>query len=267
MKKILFFIIIFSHNYFIFSQKNEIALEINGKPIFKQDFLQIYLKNNNSPKFDKQSIDEYLELYKKFKLKVTEAESLKYDTLSKLKNELEGYRKTLANSYLIDKEENNKLVEEAYQRLKKEVRASHILISIKSNNPTDTIQAYNKINEIRTRILNGEDFNVLAKEYSNDPSSTYNSGDLGFFTAFQMVYPFEEAAYKLKLGEISPIIKTKFGYHILKITDERPARGVMKAAHIMISVKKDASKEEIESARKKIDEIYEKLNKGEILKI
>ena len=264
MKKILFFIIIFSTNYFIFSQKNEIALEINGKPIFKQDFLQIYLKNNNSPKFDKQSIDEYLELYKKFKLKVTEAESLKYDTLSKLKNELEGYRKTLSNSYLIDKEENNKLVEEAYNRLKKEIRASHILISIKSNNPTDTIQAYNKLNEIRTRILNGEDFNVLAKEFSNDPSSTYNNGDLGFFTAFQMVYPFEEAAYKLKLGEISPIVKTKFGYHILKITDERPARGVMKAAHIMISVKKDASKEEIESARKKIDEIYEKLNKGEI---
>ena len=263
MKKILFFSIVLLNQYLTFAQSNEVALEINGKPIYKQEFLQIYLKNNNNPKFDKASIDEYLELYKKFKLKVTEAENLKYDTLTKLKKELEGYRKTLSNSYLIDKEENDKLVKEAYKRLKTEIRASHILINIKSSNPTDTLDAYNKLNEIRNRIIKGEDFNTLAKEYSNDPSASYNSGDLGFFTAFQMVYPFEEAAFKLNINDVSPIIRTKFGYHILKLTDQRPARGIMKASHIMISVKKDAPKDELESARKKIDEIYEKLNKGE----
>jgi len=141
MKKILFFSIVLLNQYLTFAQSNEVALEINGKPIYKQEFLQIYLKNNNNPKFDKASIDEYLELYKKFKLKVTEAENLKYDTLTKLKKELEGYRKTLSNSYLIDKEENDKLVEEAYKRLKTEIRASHILISIKSSNSTDTLDA------------------------------------------------------------------------------------------------------------------------------
>jgi peptidyl-prolyl cis-trans isomerase SurA len=196
-------------------------------------------------------------------LKVTEAENLKYDTIIKLKKELEGYRKTLSNSYLIDKEENNKLVEEAYKRLTTEIRASHILINVKSTNPADTLQAYYKLNDIRDRIIKGEDFNSLAKEYSNDPSAAYNNGDLGFFTAFQMVFPFEEAAYKLKMNEVSPIFKTKFGYHILKLTDQRPARGIMKASHIMISVKKDAPKEDIESARKKINEIHEKLKKGE----
>lgn len=263
MKKILFLSIILLNQYITFAQSNEIALEINGKPIYKQEFLQIYLKNNNTPKFDKASIDEYLELYKRFKLKVTEAENLKYDTIIKLKKELEGYRKTLSNSYLIDKEENNKLVEEAYKRLTTEIRASHILINIKSSNPADTLQAYYKLNDIRDRIIKGEDFNSLAKEFSNDPSAAYNNGDLGFFTAFQMVFPFEEAAYKLKMNEVSPIIKTKFGYHILKLTDQRPARGIMKASHIMISVKKDAPKEDIESARKKINEIHEKLKKGE----
>ena len=263
MKKILFLSIILLNQYITFAQSNEIALEINGKPIYKQEFLQIYLKNNNTPKFDKASIDEYLELYKRFKLKVTEAENLKYDTIIKLKKELEGYRKTLSNSYLIDKEENNKLVEEAYKRLTTEIRASHILINIKSSNPADTLQAYYKLNDIRDRIIKGEDFNSLAKEYSNDPSAAYNNGDLGFFTAFQMVFPFEEAAYKLKMNEVSPIIKTKFGYHILKLTDQRPARGIIKASHIMISVKKDAPKEDIESARKKINEIHEKLKKGE----
>jgi len=263
MKKILFLSIILLNQYITFAQSNEIALEINGKPIYKQEFLQIYLKNNNKPKFDKASIDEYLELYKRFKLKVTEAENLKYDTIIKLKKELEGYRKTLSNSYLIDKEENNKLVEEAYKRLTTEIRASHILINVKSTNPADTLQAYYKLNDIRDRIIKGEDFNSLAKEYSNDPSAAYNNGDLGFFTAFQMVFPFEEAAYKLKMNEVSPIFKTKFGYHILKLTDQRPARGIMKASHIMISVKKDAPKEDIESARKKINEIHEKLKKGE----
>lgn len=263
MKKILFFSIILLNQYITFAQSDEIALEINGKPIYKQEFLQIYLKNNNTAKFDKASIDEYLELYKRFKLKVTEAENLKYDTIIKLKKELEGYRKTLSNSYLIDKEENKKLVEEAYKRLTTEIRASHILINVKSTNPADTLQAYYKLNDIRDRIIKGEDFNSLAKEFSNDPSAAYNNGDLGFFTAFQMVYPFEEAAYKLKMNEVSPIIKTKFGYHILKLTDQRPARGIMKASHIMISVKKDASKEDIESARKKINEIHEKLKKGE----
>jgi peptidyl-prolyl cis-trans isomerase SurA len=263
MRKIIILSVFILNCFFGITQGNEVVLEVNGKPIYKQEFLQIYLKNNNNPKFDKQSIDEYLELYKKFKLKVSEAEYLKYDTLSKLKNELDGYRKTLSNSYLIDKEENNKLVEEAYTRLKKEIRASHILINNKSASPSDSLNSYNKLLEIRNRILKGEDFNTLAKEYSEDPSAAYNSGDLGFFTAFQMVYPFEEAAFKLNIGEISPIIKTKFGYHIIKVTDQRAARGIMKAAHIMISAKKDSPKEEIEIARKKINEIYDKLLKGE----
>jgi peptidyl-prolyl cis-trans isomerase SurA len=263
MKKLIFVTFFLIKSLFNFSQNQEIAMEINGKPILKKEFLQIYLKNNNNPKFDKQSIDEYLELYKKFKLKVFEAEELKYDTISRLKKELEGYRKTLSNSYLIDKEKNNFLIEQAYERLKTELRASHLLIEIKSNDPVDTLIAHNKINDLRLRILNGEDFNKLSSEFSNDPSATYNKGDLGFFTAFQMVFPFEEAVYNLKIGEISQIIRTKFGYHLIKLTDQRPARGTMKAAHIMVSVKKDAPVNEIESAQKKINEIYDKLTKGE----
>ena len=263
MKKLIFVTFFLIKSLFNFSQNQEIAMELNGKPISKKEFLQIYLKNNNNPKFDKQSIDEYLELYKKFKLKVFEAEELKYDTISRLKKELEGYRKTLSNSYLIDKEKNNFLIEQAYERLKTELRASHLLIEIKSNDPDDTLIAYKKINDLRLRILNGEDFNKLSSEFSNDPSATYNKGDLGFFTAFQMVFPFEEAVYNLKIGEISQIIRTKFGYHLIKLTDQRPARGTMKAAHIMVSVKKDAPVDEIESAQKKINEIYDKLTKGE----
>ena len=246
------------------AQDQDYVIEVNNKKISKHEFLQIYLKNNQKPKFDKQSIDEYLELYKKFKLKVLEAEFQGYDTLPKLKKELLGYRKSLSTPYLIDKQENIKVVEEAYKRLQKEVKASHILIRLDQNaNPEDTMKAYAKIASIRKRIENGEDFSKIAKEVSEDPSAVTNGGDLGYFTAFQMVFPFEEAAYNTNVGQLSTIVRTRFGYHILKIADQRSARGILKTAHIMIAVKRDGNSADIEAAKKKIDEIYAKLVGGE----
>lgn len=246
------------------AQDQDYVIEVNNKKISKHEFLQIYLKNNQKPKFDKQSIDEYLELYKKFKLKVLEAEFQGYDTLPKLKKELLGYRKSLSTPYLIDKQENIKVVEEAYKRLQKEVKASHILIRLDQNaSPEDTMKAYVKIAAIRKRIENGEDFSKIAKEVSEDPSAVTNGGDLGYFTAFQMVFPFEEAAYNTNVGQLSTIVRTRFGYHILKIADQRSARGILKTAHIMIAVKRDGNSADIEAAKKKIDEIYAKLVGGE----
>jgi peptidyl-prolyl cis-trans isomerase SurA len=260
-KKILLFITCVS-SFLI--QAQEYVIEVNNKKITKEEFLQIYLKNNQNPKFDKASIDEYLELFKKFKLKVLEAESLGYDTLPKLKKELQGYRKSLSAPYLIDKQENLKVVEEAYKRLQKEVKASHILIRLDEiASPEDTLKAYARILAIKQRIENGEDFTKIAKEVSEDPSVQTNGGDLGYFTAFQMVFPFEEAAYNTPIGQLSTIIRTRFGYHLLKIYDQRSVRGIMKAAHIMVAVKRDGNKSDLDVAKKKIDEIYAKLIAGE----
>lgn len=260
-KKILLFITCVS-SFLI--QAQEYVIEVNNKKITKEEFLQIYLKNNQNPKFDKASIDEYLELFKKFKLKVLEAESLGYDTIPKLKKELQGYRKSLSAPYLIDKQENLKVVEEAYKRLQKEVKASHILIRLDEiASPEDTLKAYARIIAIKQRIENGEDFTKIAKEVSEDPSVQTNGGDLGYFTAFQMVFPFEEAAYNTPVGQLSTIIRTRFGYHLLKIFDQRSARGIMKAAHIMVAVKRDGNKSDLDVAKKKIDEIYAKLIAGE----
>lgn len=256
--------ILFSLN--TIAQTDNVVMEIDGKKVTKSEFLQIYLKNNNNPKYDKQSLDEYMELFKKFKLKVSEAEALGYDTIPKLKKELAGYRKQLSQPYLIDSSKNSALVAQAYERMKNEVHAAHILVKVAENaSPEDTLAAYNRILAIKKRIENGEDFATVAKgkNGSDDPSAVRNGGDLGYFTAFQMVYQFEEAAYKTPVGKISNPVRTKFGYHILKVMDIRPARGTMKAAHIMVATGKDASSEEIESARKKVDEIYSKLQAGE----
>lgn len=251
-----------------FGQTDPIIMEVGPNKISKSEFLQIYLKNNPAPKYDKAALDEYMELFTKFKLKVAEAEALGYDTLPKLKKELDGYRKQLASPYLIDSAKNDEMVKEAYERMKKEIRASHILVRLEANAlPADTLAAYNKIMALRSRIEKGEKFEDVARgkggNGSEDPSVHNNGGDLGFFTAFQMVYPFEDAAFKTKQGQVSMPVRTRFGYHLIYVVDSRPARGTMKAAHIMIAVPKTATATDVETFKKKADEIYEKLGKGE----
>lgn len=244
---------------FISFGQDPVIMTINDKGITKSEFLQIYLKNNNDPKYDKESLDEYMELFKKFKLKVAEAEALGYDTIPKLVKELGGYQKQLALPYLVDSAKNESLIKEAYLRTKEEVRASHILIKVAPNaTPADTLIAYNRIMGLKKRIVDGRSFKEVAqgKAGSEDPSAATNGGDLGFFTAFQMVYPFEEKAYTTKVGDVSNPFRTRFGYHILQVTDKRPARGTIESAHIMVAVSKSADKNEVDAARAKIDEIY-----------
>jgi peptidyl-prolyl cis-trans isomerase SurA len=267
MKNISIILFILTLTTSIFAQKNgeSVILTINDEGVTKEEFLQIYLKNNNDPKYDKETLDEYMDLYKKFKLKVAEAEALGYDTIPSLQRELDGYKEQLARPYLVDSSKNKELVEEAYSRMKEEIHASHILIKVNENaSPVDTLKAYNKIVALKKRIENGEDFGkVAANGGSEDPSAVKNKGDLGYFTAFQMVYPFESAAYNTKEGEISEPIRTKYGYHIIKVHDKRSARGTINAAHIMVGATSDADETDIENAQKKINEIYQKLESGE----
>ena len=265
MKSTLMLLLSFLFFNLLYSQQDQVVMEVGGKKVTKAEFLQIYLKNNSNPKYDKQSLDEYMELFKKFKLKVVEAEALGYDTIPRLKKELEGYKKSLSAPYLVDSQLNEAMVKQSYERLKKEIKASHILIKVAENaTSADTLIAYNKLLTLKKRIENGEDFAVVAKGIggSEDPSVAQNGGDLGYFTAFQMVFPFEEAAYNTPVGKVSNPIRTKFGYHILKVFAERPARGTMTAAHVMIAISKEDTPQEIENARKKVYEIYDKLVAG-----
>jgi len=248
-----------------FGQKEPVVMTINDKPVTKAEFLQIYTKNNPSPSFDKDSLDRYMQLFEVFKLKVAEAEALGYDTLPRLQKELEGYKKQLALPYLIDSVQNQAMVQEAYNRTATEVRCSHILIKLDPNaSPKDTLDAYNRLLGLKARIEKGEDFAAVAKSKlgSEDPSVVNNGGDLGYFTAFQMVYPFEEKAYTTPVGSVSEPFRTRFGYHILKVTDKRAARGTIKVAHLMISTGREASTETRQNAEKKINEIYDSLSTG-----
>ncbi len=231
----------------VFSQASDpLLLQIANEKITKNEFIKVFEKNNiKSEKPDKKALEEYLDLYINFRLKVTEAEALGMDTVKSFRDELSGYRKQLAAPYLADNAESEKMIREAYDHMQFDVRASHILIRLdKLASAADTLAAWNKIMLLRKRIVKGEDFGKVAADGSEDPSAKDreaegrkikgNRGDLGFFTAFDMVYPFEAAAFNAKLNEVTMPVRTDFGYHLIKVTAKSPAMGKIQLAHIIL---------------------------------
>ena len=244
--------------------QDPVLLTVGGDPVTKAEFEAIYRKNNTKETGSRKDLEEYLELFVNFKLKVKAAKVAGKDTVKAFQNELKGYRKQLAQPYLTDKQVNERLIEEAYERMKKDVRASHILISIAGDAlPKDTLAAYNKALSVREKLVKGEDFETVARRSSEDPSAKQNGGDLGYFTSMMMVYPFENAAYSTAVGQFSMPVRTRFGYHILKVTDIRDAQGQVRAAHIMVKVPENANDTVESKAEQKIREIYNRVKAGE----
>lgn len=200
------------------------------------EFLYTYRKNHQNEKdFTEQKVNEYLDLFVNFKLKVAEAHTRGLDTTSKFTAEFKTYREELKKPYRTEPDALDKLTKETYQRLTEEVNAEHILITLKPDaSPADTLVAFQKVSQIKARIEAGEDFEKLARELSEDPSAKYNGGNLGYFTALQMVYQFEEAAYNTAVGSLSPVVRTRFGYHLIKVKDRKPARGEVEVSHILL---------------------------------
>ncbi len=243
------------------NDQNQVLMTVDGSPVYTNEFKQVYLKNIELVDKNQRDIASYLDLFKKYKLKLQEAYALGFDKRPQLKQELEGYKEQLAQNYMTDAPATEALIKEAYEHMVEEVKVSHIMISLQNaTTPQDTLKAWNAINDIRKQLLQGADFKALAIKKSEDPSVRNNYGDLGWFDAFKMVYPFEEAAYNTPVGEISPIIKTRFGYHILKTTDKRKSKGEVQVAHILISYDQN---DETVDIQQRINDIYQKLKQGE----
>jgi len=253
------------------ADKSAVIFSVAGEPVTVGEFEYVYTKNNinNQADYSEKSLNDYLNLYENFRLKVKEAESLKLDTISSLKTELEGYRKQLAKSYLTDKEITDKLIQEAYDRSKQEVNVSHILVGCDEGaNPADTLAAFKKAQEYRARLEKGEDFAKLAKESAEkskgDPSAKDNGGLLGWFTVFQTIYPFESAAYNLKPGQISGPVRTQYGYHIVKLNNIRPTQGEIHVSHILLKFGEKATDADKEKVQSKVDSIYNQITQGKL---
>ncbi len=248
------------------STKEPAIATLGNQPVSTTEFKYVYEKNNggNDDAYTEQSVQEYLNLYTNFKLKVLEAQSRGLDTTTAFKRELEGYKEQLALPYLTENSVTDKLVREAYERSKQEVNASHILLNLAPDaSPQDTLETYNRILELRKRAEAGEDFAKLARENSQDPSAADNGGNLGYFTAMQMVYPFENAAYNTQPGQLAMPVRTRFGYHLIKVHDKRAARGEVKVAHIMVRATPGMPKADSLAAKQRVDAIFRRVQRNE----
>lgn len=265
MRKFLFFCAVALFQVGVFAQssadiaKENVLIEVAGEEILKDDFVRMFKKNSPSRgvSASQEELDEYLELFINYKLKLAQARELGLDTLASYLDETKQYRQQLVAPYLNDATVSKQLVEEAYERTKEIVFASHILINIPANaTPKDTLAAYNKALKIRQRIIDGEDFATLAKKFSDDPSAKDRidektkvtipgtGGALGYFTSMNMIYPFETACYSMNIGDVSMPVRTRFGYHIIKLFDRVPAFcSTMDIAHIWVSFDKHGETE------------------------
>jgi peptidyl-prolyl cis-trans isomerase SurA len=242
--------------------KSATIFSVNKRPVTTDEFIYLYSKGLNGRKEEttQAKIDEYLDLLIKFKLKVEEARQRGLDTTKAFIKEYNTYREELRKPYLPDGKLIDSLVELTYNRMKEEVKASHILINVAPDaSPEDTLKAYSKIIALRNRILQGEDFGTVAAAFSEEPSAKSSYGNLGYFTAMQMVFPFEQAAYNTPLKTVTMPIRTRFGYHILFVTDRRPAQGEVEVSHIMI---RTGDNQDNEKAKSTIFDVYDKLQKG-----
>ncbi|MCF0054320.1 peptidylprolyl isomerase [Dyadobacter sp. CY356] len=240
-------------------------IQIGTEKFTATDFLDSYTKNKFASDSVKElTAEEYLPVYRDQKIKMLAARQEGLDTTNDYKEEINSYYDQLAKNFLVDKVLVEKLSTEAYARMKQEVKASHILIAIPEDaSPKDTMDAYNAAVALRGRLEEGADFSDMAAKFSKDPSAVHNKGDLGYFTVFQTVYPFETTAYNLPVGKISQPVRSKTGYHIIKVNDRRASRGTVRIAHIMVKVDKKATEAQKTAAKIKIDEAYKKLQSGQ----
>jgi peptidyl-prolyl cis-trans isomerase SurA len=231
--------------------------------VSKDEFLRVYKKNsiNKKPDMSEKELRSYLDLYTLFRMKVAEAGKQQLDTVASIDRELTNYRKQLAKNYLTDEEITNKLIREAYERMKENVRVAHILVSCPPG--SDTVAPRSKIDSIYKLVESkAQTFEAMAMAFSDDKGSKDNGGELGFITALQTVYPFENAAYNTPKGKVSKPFRSQFGYHILKVLDKRADRGEVKVAQILIQTSKSMGERGTKTARLRADSVLRMLKSG-----
>ncbi len=263
MRSVLTLILFSAISLSSLGQSPKLLFTYGNDSVYTDEFMRVFLKNNRKDEQTDSSLRAYLDLYINFKLKVKEATSQGMGESPAFIQELAGYREQLSRSYMTDTSLTSRLMKEAYQRMKEEIHASHILVLVGPNAlPRDTMKAYKRIQSLREKAVNGANFDTLAYYNSEDISAKNNLGDLGYFSAFDMIYPFESQAFQTNTGEISPIFRTEFGYHILKVKEKRPYRGEVKVSHLMLRLNTNPSPEEVQKAKRKIDSLYAQLKAG-----
>ena len=278
MKKVILSIVLLAGAMMGLAQEDKVLLTINGEPVMASEFLYIYEKNNQDSSLEKKSMQEYLDLFINFKLKVTEAIAQGVDTTEAFKKELAGYRAQATPKYMQDNEAIDSLVAMSYHRMANVRRAAHIAIQCPLDADSATLAAAEaKINLARERVTTGvakkvkkgrkwvtvqepEAFADVAREMTEDPQGKENGGELGWIQVFRFVYPFEEAVYNTPVDEVTEVFRSPYGLHIALVEEERAFEEVH-AAHIMKMMPRD-SEETAMDVKRQIDSLYQVVMAG-----
>lgn len=216
--------------------ENRYALTVGSREAAAADSLAAY--------------EDFLQRYVDFRLKVQQARDLGLDRDSTILAEIDDYRAQLAKPYLVEREVLEDITRDLFEKQKEEIRAAHVLIRVdETAAPEDTLAAFTKIAALRDSVAAGADFEEIAVRNSEDPSAQNNRGDLGYFSGGRMIQAFEDMAYATPVGEVSPAFRTRFGYHILNVTDRRPAEGEIQASHILVRISPEATATDSTEAR------------------
>ena len=235
--------------------KDKVIMTVNGVDVPKSEFEYLYGKNSQQ-QLNQQPLEEYVEMFKLYKLKVADARAEGIDTTEAFRKEMAQYRNDLAAPYLVDSTYLHQLLEEMYVRSQEEVQPWHIMY-FKKPDSKHNARSRQVLDSLRAELMNGADFADLARQYSEDKGSAPFGGKMPFITAGKYPYDFEVASYALGEGEISQIVESPVGYHLIRGGERRPARGKVLTAHILKMVGRDADSDA--KAKAQADSIYEVL--------
>ena len=243
-------------------KKDPVVMTIAGKEVRASEFEYFYNKNNGQDVAEEKSFDEYVDLFVNYKLKVAEAYAQGVDTTQAYQTELAGYRKQLTEPYLQVQGWPDSLLQQVKERRRWEVRASHLLLTCDDKTEQTKVDSLLEVMRgYQREVEAGASFDSLARLYSQDPSARQNAGDLGYFSTMQMVYPFEKAAFTTPVGETS-IVRSRFGWHLIKVVDKRPSEGEVLVAHIMKNMPRGPQSADVAGPKQQIDSIYAELQRG-----
>lgn len=239
----------------VWAAKDPVIMTVNGVDVPKSEFEYLYHKNSQQ-QLSPQPLEEYAEMFKIYKLKVADAKAAGIDTTASFRREMAQYRKELARPYITDSLFINSLIEEEVERGKTDVETSHIML-LKGKTASENKRVRARIDSIRARLLEGEDFTEMALKLSEDRSVEKNKGNLGYIVAGRYPYAFESMAYATPEGQISEVVESPVGFHIIKGGKRRPSKGRIRASHIMKMVPQNATEEQRRKAKSEIDSLYE----------
>lgn len=237
--KLLFFVLLLSAFSLVIPQDNKIIAEFGDVNISLQEFRDEYIKNEGSLELAKDDslseMKEFLDLYVNYRMKLADAKDRGYEDNPDVWNEYNDYKKQVGKTYLIEKKIVTPALKEMHKRRMEELRVKHILIKDGKNKKEFA-------DSLLQSILSGKSkFEDVSDKYNEDAYAKNRGGDIYWITAGKVVKPFEDAIYEAPVGEVYPqLVKTRFGYHIIKVTERQERKPLVEVTHIMMNpVKKD----------------------------